>query len=92
LSGRLVTVTLKVRRTWEDSKVPDRDDDAWLVVLHWDEFGGVNGITDLAGVHTQIKDLWEKTPAGGVREYRPTANPLARPEVKARASMADYRS
>jgi hypothetical protein len=70
LAGLFRDSALKVRRTWEDSKVPDRDDDAWLVVLHWDEFGGVNGITDLAGVPTQIKDLWEKTPAGGVREYR----------------------
>ena len=61
---------LKVRRTWEDAKVPDRDDDAWLVVLHWDEFGGANGITDLSTVPSQIRDLWEKTPAGGVREYR----------------------
>lgn len=61
---------LKVRRTWEDSKVPDRDDDAWLVVLHWDEFGGAHGVTDLSAIPSQITQLWEKTPAGGVREYR----------------------
>jgi hypothetical protein len=70
LAGLFRDSALKVRRTWEDAKVPDRDDDAWLVVLHWDEFGGVNGVNDLTMVPTQIKDLWEKTPAGGVREYR----------------------
>lgn len=61
---------LKVRRTWADSKIPDRDDDAWLVVLHWDEFGSACGVTDPAEVPRQILDLWEKTPSGGVREYR----------------------
>lgn len=61
---------LKVRRTWEDSKVPDRDDDAWLVILHWDEFSGANGVADLSVLPQQIKDIWEKTPSGGVREYR----------------------
>lgn len=70
LAGLFRDSALKVRRTWEDAKVPDRDDDAWLVVLHWDEFGGANGITDLVAVPAQITDLWEKTPAGGVREYR----------------------
>ena len=70
LAGLFRDSALKVRRTWEDSKVPDRDDDAWLVVLHWDEFGGANGVTDLGIVPNQIKELWEKTPAGGVREYR----------------------
>jgi hypothetical protein len=70
LAGLFRDSALKVRRTWEDSKVPDRDDDAWLVVLHWDEFGGANGVTDLAATPAQIKELWEKTPAGGVREYR----------------------
>jgi hypothetical protein len=61
---------VKVRRTWEDAKVPDRDDDAWLVILHWDEFGGDTGVTDPNELPAQIRDLWEKTPAGGVREYR----------------------
>jgi hypothetical protein len=70
LAGLFRDSALKVRRTWEDSKVPDRDDDAWLVVLHWDEFGGANGVTDFGVVPNQIKELWEKTPAGGVREYR----------------------
>jgi hypothetical protein len=70
LAGLFRDSALKVRRTWEDAKVPDRDDDAWLVVLHWDEFGGANGVTDMTLVPSQIKDIWEKTPAGGVREYR----------------------
>lgn len=61
---------LKVRRTWEDAKIPDRDDDAWLVVLHWDEFGGSSGVDDSSQVPAQITELWEKTPTGGVREYR----------------------
>jgi hypothetical protein len=61
---------LKVRRTWEDSKVPDRDDDAWLVVLHWDEFGGNHGVGSPGEVPAQVRELWEKTPAGGNRDYR----------------------
>nr|MBA2437809.1 ATP-binding protein [Acidimicrobiia bacterium] len=61
---------LKVRRSWEDAKVPDRDDDAWLVVLHWDEFGGDCGVSEAGAVPHQVRELWEKTPAGGVREYR----------------------
>jgi hypothetical protein len=61
---------LKIRRTWEDAKVPDRDDDAWLVLLHWDEFGHDNGVADPSVIPTQVQTLWEKTPAGGVREYR----------------------
>lgn len=70
LAGLFRDSALKVRRSWEDAKVPDRDDDAWLVVLHWDEFGGDCGVTDSAKVPFQIRELWEKTPAGGVREYR----------------------
>lgn len=70
---------LKVRRSWEDSKVPDRADDAWLVVLHWDEFGADHGVrTDgPAGVATpseavpdRVRDIWERTPSGGLREFR----------------------
>ncbi len=70
LAGMFRDSALKVRRSWEDAKVPDRDDDAWLVVLHWDEFGGDCGITDPPRVPAQVRELWEKTPAGGVREYR----------------------
>jgi len=70
LAGLFKDSALKVRRTWEDSKIPDRDDDAWLVVLHWDEFGVANGVIDVNVIPSQITDLWTKTPAGGVREYR----------------------
>lgn len=70
LAGLFRDSALKVRRSWEDAKVPDRDDDAWLVVLHWDEFGGDLGVTDPATIPPQVRELWEKTPAGGVREYR----------------------
>jgi hypothetical protein len=71
LAGQFRDAALKVRRTWEDAKIPDRDDDAWLVIVHWDEFGGDHGIVELAGaVPTQVRELWEKTPAGGLREYR----------------------
>lgn len=70
LAGLFRDSALKARRSWEDAKVPDRDDDAWLVVLHWDEFGGDCGIADTHAVPPQVRELWEKTPAGGVREYR----------------------
>jgi hypothetical protein len=36
--------TLKVRRAWEDAKVPDNAEDVWLVVLHWDDFGDARGV------------------------------------------------
>ena len=62
--------TLKVRRAWEDAKVPDNADDAWLVVLHWDDLGDAHGVDPSAGVPAKALELWEKTPAGGVREYR----------------------
>lgn len=62
---------LKVRRTWEDAKVPDRADDAWLVMLHWDEFGDDHGVADpTSEVPQHVQDLWEKKPDGGVREFR----------------------
>lgn len=70
LAGLFRDSALKVRRTWEDSKVPDRDDDAWLVVLHWDEFGSDHGVVDTSTTPPQVTALWEKTPAGGKREYR----------------------
>ncbi|MDQ6613330.1 MAG: DUF499 domain-containing protein [Actinomycetota bacterium] len=77
---------LKVRRSWEDAKVPDRDDDAWLVVLHWDEFGGDFGVTDPAKVPFQVRDVWEKTPAGGLREYRNRVILLA-PQARSHDAM-----
>lgn len=70
LANQFRDAALKVRRTWEDAKIPDRDDDAWLVVLHWDEFGSDDGVIDASVVPAQVQTLWEKTPAGGVREYR----------------------
>jgi Protein of unknown function (DUF499) len=62
---------LKVRRAWEDARVPDNADDAWLVVLHWDDFGDAHGVDPGAPPPTKVaKDLWERTPSGGLREYR----------------------
>jgi hypothetical protein len=62
---------LKVRRAWEDARVPDNADDAWLVVLHWDDFGDAHGVDPGSLPPTKIaKDLWERTPSGGLREYR----------------------
>ena len=62
--------TLKVRRAWEDAKVPDNADDAWLVVLHWDDFGDHRGVDPHGPVPAKIRELWEKTASGGLREYR----------------------
>lgn len=62
---------LKVKRTWEDSKVPDKADDAWLVILHWDDFGASHGVEDPTGAAPpKVQELWEKTPTGGLREFR----------------------
>lgn len=60
----------KVRRAWEDAKVPDNADDAVLVILHWDDFGDARGVEPKAGVPARIRDLFERTPTQGVREYR----------------------
>lgn len=60
----------KVRRAWEDAKVPDNADDAWLVVLHWDDFGDERGVDHRAPVPRRISELFERTPTGGVREFR----------------------
>ena len=61
---------LKVRRAWEDAKVPDNFADAWLVIMHWDDFGDARGLDVHAGVPAKIKELFERSPAGGLREYR----------------------
>jgi class 3 adenylate cyclase len=55
-----------VRRTWEDAKVPDRSDDAYLVLMHWDELQ----LDRPDDVPARIQDLWEHAPAGGPREFR----------------------
>lgn len=62
--------TLKVRRAWEDAKVPDRADDAWLVILHWDDFGDAHGVDPAADAPGRVLDLFEKTPTEGLREFR----------------------
>lgn len=59
-----------VRRTWEDAKIPDRSDSAWLVILHWDEFGSTHGVSDASVVPDQIRQLWEKKADGGLRDFR----------------------
>jgi hypothetical protein len=61
---------LKVRRAWEDAKVPDNAADAWLVLLHWDDFPADRGVDPTGPVPDKITQLWEKTPSGGVRQYR----------------------
>lgn len=61
---------LKVRRAWEDSKVPDREHEAALVILHWDDFGDARGVDPRGPVPDRVRELWERTPAGGLREFR----------------------
>ncbi len=61
---------LKVRRAWEDAKVPDRSEEAQLVILHWDDFPGTFGVDPAEGVPGRVLDLWERTPSGGIREFR----------------------
>jgi hypothetical protein len=61
---------LKVRRAWEDAKVPDNAEDAWLVVLHWDDFGDARGVDPKGPIPSKISQMWERAPAGGLREYR----------------------
>ena len=66
LARQFKDAALKVRRTWEDAKVPDRSDDAYLVLMHWDELQ-LDGPDE---VPARIQDLWEHAPAGGPREFR----------------------
>ena len=70
LSEQFKDGVLKVRRAWEDAKVPDNAEDVWLVILHWDDFGDARGVDPHAPVPANVQQLWEKTPTGGVREYR----------------------
>ncbi len=62
--------TLKIRRAWEDAKVPDRAEDAWLVILHWDDFGDAHGVDPAADAPGRVLDLFERTPTEGLREFR----------------------
>jgi hypothetical protein len=61
---------LKVRRVWENAKVPDNAEDAWLVVLDWDDFGDERGVDPAGPAPTKVRQLWERTPTGGLREFR----------------------
>lgn len=61
---------LKVRRTWDDARVPDREDDAALVLLHWDDFGDARGVDPAGPVPDRVRELWEQTPSGGLRQFR----------------------
>lgn len=70
LARQFTDGALRVRRAWEDAKVPDNADDAWLVVLHWDDFGDARGVDPHAPVPAKVRELWERTPSGGVREFR----------------------
>lgn len=70
LSEQFKEGVLKVRRAWEDAKVPDNAEDAWLVIFHWDDFGDARGVDPHAPVPPNVQQLWEKTATGGVREYR----------------------
>lgn len=70
LSEQFKDGVLKVRRAWEDAKVADNAEDAWLVILHWDDFGDARGVDSHDLVPANVQQLWEKTPTGGVREYR----------------------
>lgn len=67
LSQQFRDSALKVKRTWEDPKVPDHADDAYLILLHWDELtvGSADEPTP-----DKIRTLWEKTPSGGNRSFR----------------------
>jgi hypothetical protein len=70
LSEQFKDGVLKVRRAWEDAKVPDNAEDAWLVIFHWDDFGDARGVDPHAPLPANVRQIWEKTPSGGVREYR----------------------
>jgi hypothetical protein len=63
------TGPLTVRRVWEGEKVPDQDDKVWLVLLHWDQFGQDRGVTNPDQLPSLVRDIWERTPTGGLRAY-----------------------
>ncbi|MFI7552159.1 DUF499 domain-containing protein [Micromonospora sediminimaris] len=71
LSDQYKDSALKVRRAWEDAKVPDSSEDAYLVAYHWDDFGDARGVEAATDpVPRKVLDTYEKAPSGGVREYR----------------------
>lgn len=61
---------LKVRLNWLDGAVPDNEQEANLIVFHWDDFGNDHGVIDTSTPPKQVTDLWENKPAGGNREFR----------------------
>jgi hypothetical protein len=70
LSRQFKEAALKVRRSWEDGRVPDREEEAALVLLHWDDFGDARGVEPSDPTPERIVETWEKTPSGGLRQYR----------------------
>lgn len=70
LSEQFKDSALKVRRAWEDAKVPDNSEDAYLVVYHWDDFGDALGVDPSAAVPFKIVETYDKSPSGGLRDYR----------------------
>ena len=50
--------------------MPDRAEDAWLVILHWDDFGDEQGVDPAADAPGRVLDLFEHTPTAGLREFR----------------------
>lgn len=70
LSDQYKDSALKVRRAWEDAKVPDNSEDAYLVAYHWDDFGDDKGVDPTGSVPAKIVETYEKAPAGGVRDFR----------------------
>ena len=70
LAGMFKDAALKVKRVWEGATVPDNADDAYLVLMHWDDFGDTRGLDVAQPIPDRVRALWEKTPAGGQREFR----------------------
>lgn len=70
LSEQYKDSALKVRRAWEDAKIPDNSEDAYLVAYHWDDFGDAYGVNPAGKVPSKIAETYEKSPSGGVREFR----------------------
>lgn len=70
LGRQFKDAALRVRRSWEDVRVPDREDDATLVLFHWDDFGDAHGVDPSGPIPARITETWEKTPAGGLRQFR----------------------
>lgn len=80
---------LKVRRTWRGDVAGDHDDQAYLVLLHWDELK----VEDPAGaIPDKIREIWEKTPAGGNRAYRNRLVILAPVESRYESMVATVRT